>query len=178
MSFSEMVIRSYLDDSDQIQQIRAGYGITDQELRFVLELIVDFDYSRAFSTIFPVEELDPFVASHKLASRPEILKAISTELSIQGASLTIKKDTIMMGIFKEAINPKAKPGERLKAYELLARMIGDLDPTDKNKIPSINVNIVDNRAIQLTNDKVAVNLSVGIDGSPVIDVEPESDSNE
>ncbi len=174
MSFNEMVIRTYLDDPDDIQRIRAGYGITDQELRFVLELIVDFDYSRAFSTIFPIEELDPFVAAHKLASRPEILKAVSTELSIQGASLTIKKDTIMMGIFKEAINPKAKPGERLKAYELLARMIGDLDPTDKNKIPSINVNIVDNRAVQLTNDKVTVNLSVDEQENPVIDIEPES----
>lgn len=128
---------------------RAAYDLDKDELRFVIEYVVDCDPGRAYAAVFAFTE-DPTVLGKKMLNRPMVTRAVVAEMNAVGAEVAkITKNALMLRFWQEATNPGAKPAERLKALEALARMKGDLEPREDNKAPSVNVTFVDNRTTEV-----------------------------
>jgi len=126
--------------------MREGYGLDPDVLKFVLEYVVDFDAERAFVgtvSLYDDDYNEGYLNAKRLLTRPDVKSAIINELNYLGTKLLIKKEAIMARIWEEAINMRSKPGERLKALELLARMGGNLDFERGQAPPVVNITISD-----------------------------------
>lgn len=55
-------------------------------------------------------------------------------------------DLVELGLIANAID-KNKGGNP-RAYELIARMLGEIEPEDRHDTPSVNINIVDNSSLE------------------------------
>lgn len=121
---------------------RKQYNISPEELVFVLEFITDLDCERAVMATYQMDD-EERPSGQKLISDPRISQAIASEIAAQGERLFLKKEAILARVWAEAINPRSKPSERLKALEIAARMIGSLDFERSPMAPSVNVTITD-----------------------------------
>lgn len=132
-----------------IEDRRAGYGLTQQEMAFVLDYLVDFDAERAYSSYYLMDDgEDPYTSSKRLLAQPLVQGAIAAEIAEQGRLLFLSKEAIVARTWQEAINPRAKPGERLKALELTAKLVGVLsDKKDDTPQPGLNITISDPKNI-------------------------------
>lgn len=125
-------------------QRREEYNLSPEELMFVIEVSSDFDYERAYAHCFEMKD-DP-TAGRKLANRPDIASAIMSEIQFHGERLFITKQVLISRLWGEATNMRSKPSDRLKAIELLGRMLGTLDYKEGVVPPQVNVYIKEGHA--------------------------------
>src|SRR6056297_1792423 len=79
-------------------QRRESYDLSPEELKFVLELIIDFDYERAYASVY---ELSPFFDESysngkRLLGDKRILNAVCQELNTQAKYLVITREMIAL----------------------------------------------------------------------------------
>lgn len=165
MADSNSLVHLPDDALGQLIAARNAYDIAADELQFVLYLTTDFDYAAAWTKVYgPVD--DPaesaYTCARRLAIRPDIAKAIITELHFHGQVLLINKNVIMSRMWTEATSKFNKGSERIRALEVLARMTGDLDPTGNNAAPIVNIQINNNGQQEAAPPKEAYNPMMGV----------------
>ena len=86
-------------------------------------MIVDFDYERAFATVY---QLNPFfdeayVSAKRLLQDPRIMSAVCQEIHAQARYITITRDMIANRLFQISIDPKTKIPDQLRALDQLSK---------------------------------------------------------
>ena len=140
--------------AESVESRALRYGVTMPQMMFVLDYITDFNCSRAYlNTLGDTDGTqvnDARLFGKMELSKPEVAKAISSEITYLGSQLCLKRETLMARAWAEALEPANKAGERLKALELLAKMIGasDFNPDEgKDKGPRLTITINDPKNI-------------------------------
>lgn len=120
------------------------YGIEEKDLLTILSYLCDFSAERAYSDYYGIDPDIPGSSAEALRyfQRPDIARIVARELALLGQVLALRKEAIIMRVWQEALNPKSKGSERIKALELVAKLIGAIDSKESGgAVPTVNVTI-------------------------------------
>ena len=134
------------------------YGITMPQMLFVMDYIIDFEPGRPYTLHIDSDIPDTGVARHlgkAMLARPEVARAVAAEVTRVGNHLNITRETLIARVWAEALDTRSKAAERLKALELLGKMIGatEFDPNaGKDNGPKLTVIVNDPRNVMVKSE--------------------------
>jgi len=164
---------SYLSES---QRSTLFNKLTLPQWRFVQEYMIDFDHIRAYREVYSVSEAVPDqnvgVMSRRLLRQPKIQAAMAEYMRQYGERLMIKKDTLVAALW-EIVTGNEKAADRIKATELMAKMLGLLEDSKGSssaKSPKLTVQINGPQSVTFSKDEEE---QKGDQHGPIVDVEPD-----
>lgn len=140
-------------DSQASVEVRAAeYGISVEDMLFVLDYIVDLNPGTAYINQVNPEEspVKAFREGRRILSRADISKAVTSEINKIGNSLGVTREVVLARAWTEAIDITSKASDRIRALDLVARMIGAAEPdpnSGKSVGPVLQIVVNDPRSV-------------------------------
>ena len=116
--------------------------ITPNRERFIREIAAGKNQTDAYRIAFPKSRFakNASVRGSLLASDPDVRAAIQALKQKTADRAEITRDQIVAGITAIAMRKKTRDGDKLKAFELLCKLLG-LNAADRHEVKSISMTL-------------------------------------
>lgn len=122
----------------------AADHLSEPEVLFVVEYLTDKNAERAYSVVYGTPLASSSGPALALLNKPDIQRIVSEIYDRIGRALVITEDAVVAKLWEIANSTKSKPGEQIKALEVIAKvknLIKSVKPGETESGGGFSVNI-------------------------------------